>query len=304
MAERQSSLEVLRLVSAAGIVWFHAAVTGSQIGYIGLTVFLILTPMFELGPNASRITPWTQHARRLLIPFAFWSVIYLLANIVKGKPPINTDHGLLLGILAGPSIHLWYLPFMAMALAATNMLKTSLKPQTIVWSATAVLGPLLALHHTTKDAVVAAGQPLPQWFHALTPLVLGIIFGASCRTRRIDRIPAELILLAAMLWWQDMNVVQFLAGFLLVEAASLIRWSNATVNRLASAMMGVYLVRPLALTVFRPVEPYSQAAFVLGAFGASMIGVMIAARLAPSLSAMLLGTPVPKGQQGLAGQPA
>ncbi|MCX7284558.1 MAG: hypothetical protein NTX28_11035 [Novosphingobium sp.] len=175
MAERQSSLELLRIASALGIVWFHAGVTGSPVGYIGLTVFLILTPMFELGANADRIAPWRQHAKRLLVPFLFWTAVYLAANAIKGKPLIRLDHGPFLGLLAGPSIHLWYLPFMAAALGLTNPLKARMKPPTIALLATAVLFPLLALHHYQHGAAEIAGAPLPQWFHALTPLVLGMI---------------------------------------------------------------------------------------------------------------------------------
>lgn len=68
--------------------------------------------------------------------------------------------------------------------------------------------------------------------------------------------------------------------------------------------MGVYLVHPLALTVFRPIEPYSQAPFVLSAFTASMIGVIIAAHVAPRVSAALLETSSPKDRQVVKVQPA
>lgn len=291
VAERQSSLELLRVVSAAGIVWFHAGVTGSQVGYIGLSVFLILTPLFELGPNASRIVAWKQHAKRLLIPFAFWSIIYLAANAVKGKPLIQQDHGLVLGLLSGPAIHLWYLPFMAAALGVTNALKTWLKPPTIAAVATGLLLPLLVLHHFYRGAAEMAGTPIPQWFHALTPVILGMICGASRHAIRNYRWIAALMLLAILLLWREVSVAQFLAGFALVEVSGAIKWRNDTVNFVAGAMMGVYLVHPLALTVFRMIEPYSQPAFVLAAFGASTVGVLIFARIAPAISAALLGTP-------------
>lgn len=297
MSNRQSSFELLRIISAAGIVWFHAAVAGAQIGYIGLTVFLILTPLFDLGANSARHTPWRDHAHRLLVPFAFWSMVYAAANVVKGKPVLVLDHGWLPGVLAGPSIHLWYLPFMAAALAITGALKRRLAPRTIALLSLGALVPVLAAFHFGMDAAQAIGLPLPQWLHATTPLLIGMICGASRASVPPLRFAAPALLAIALLLWQELSVLQFLAGFALIEIAAAIRWNDARINRLATAMMGVYLVHPLALTVFRPIEPHSQAAFVMLAFIASTLGVILAARLMPGLSATLLGTSRPRPER-------
>jgi len=294
MSNRQSSFELLRILAAAGIVWFHAAVQGSQIGYTGLTVFLILTPLFDLGANFARRTPWIEHARRLLVPFAFWSAIYAAANVVKGKPVLNMDHGIAMGLLAGPSIHLWYLPFMAAALAIIGALKERLEQKAVALLAVAMLPLTLAALHFGHDAADAAGLPLPQWLHAITPFVIGMICGANSKGMPRLRLVAAMLLVGALILWRELSVVQFLAGLVLIEIAGTIRWNDERVNRLAGLMMGVYLVHPLALTVFRPIEPYSQAAFVLAAFGASALGTMMAARITPDLSARLLGTPRPR----------
>ncbi|MBF9153047.1 acyltransferase family protein [Novosphingobium jiangmenense] len=288
---RQSSFELLRIVSAAGIVWFHASVTGSEIGYTGLTVFLLLTALFELGVNFERRTPWTRHATRLLVPFVFWSAIYTAANVVKGKPVLNLEGGPVLGVLAGPSIHLWYLPFMAAVLAVLGLLKVRVSQRTIGALAFMAVVPIIGAFHYLRPEVAQAPPPVPQWFHATVPVLLGAVVGANRNGTALLRGLTVGTLALAFAVSGDVQVLEFLAGVLLVELAARVSWSDARVNRVAGMMMGVYLVHPLALTMFRIVEPYSQAAFVAGAFIASTAGVMMAARLAPKVSGMLLGTP-------------
>lgn len=241
MATRQSSFELLRIVSAAGIVWFHAGVTGPQIGYTGLTVFLLLTPLFELGANFERRTPWVRLASRLLVPFAFWSVVYAAANVVKGKPVLNLEGGLLLGAVAGPSIHLWYLPFMAAVLALLGLLKARLDPRTIGVLGFLAVVPLIGAFHFIRPDVALAPQPLPQWFHASIPVLLGIVIGANREGNEALRGVVISALALAFLLWGDVQVLQFLAGVILVELAARISWSHAKVNRVAGMMMGVYL---------------------------------------------------------------
>lgn len=55
--------------------------------------------------------------------------------------------------------------------------------------------------------------------------------------------------------------------------------------------MGVYLIHPIALSAFRPIAPYTAAGHVILSFLTCLIGVLVAAKFAPNLSAMLLGTP-------------
>lgn len=291
MVRRQSSFELLRIISAAGIVWFHAKVTGSEIGYTGLAIFLILTPYFELGANFERLTPWIQHAKRLLIPFLFWSIIFAAANLIKGKPVLNLAHGPLLAVLAGPSIHLWYLPFMAAALAITGALKAHFTRRAIAIAGLVILLPLAIAFPLLRAAGPMLVPPVGQWFHALTPLLAGIIFGASRGS--LPTIPAlgAVMLAASMIVFGEIAILQFLVGLGLVELASRFSWTNARVNAYSGYMMGVYLVHPLALTVLRPLERYSQAAFVLCAVVASTLAVMMATRVAPTLAELLLGAP-------------
>lgn len=112
---------------------------------------------------------------------------------------------------------------MVAALAVTNALNTWLNPLTIAPLSTAAVLPMLTLHHFYAGRVEALGEPLPQWFHALTPLILGMICGASRQSSYICWLLAVLILCAALLLWGQPSAAQFIAGFLLVELASMIR---------------------------------------------------------------------------------
>lgn len=291
MVARQSSFELLRIASAAGIVWFHAKVPGSEVGYTGLAVFLILTPYFDLGANFTRHTPWPQQMKRLLLPFAVWSLLYAAANIVKGRPVLNLEHGWILALLAGPSIHLWYLPFMAVTQSITGILKTCLTQRAITIGGLILLLPVVIAFLMFKNRVATFGPPVGQWFHALTPVLIGLVFGASRSIYPSARALAAAALAMALLAFNDIAVLQFLAGLGLVELASKINWTSGRVNACSGYMMGVYLVHPLALTAFRPLERYSTTGFIIIAFLASTIAVAMSSHFAPSLAEALLGTP-------------
>ncbi len=71
MRVRNGFVDYCRLVAAAGIVWYHSGAPGQLIGYAGLPFFLVLLAL------PTRSSP-SDRARRLLVLFAVWSLIYAL----------------------------------------------------------------------------------------------------------------------------------------------------------------------------------------------------------------------------------
>ena len=78
--QRNDSLELLRSVSAFGIVWFHIVdAPARDIGYTGLVVFVLLSvALSQTSTSAVNLRQFAlRRFRRLAPPWAFWCVIYL-----------------------------------------------------------------------------------------------------------------------------------------------------------------------------------------------------------------------------------
>ncbi|WP_342611038.1 acyltransferase family protein [Brevundimonas subvibrioides] len=300
--QRHNAVEWLRVVSALGIVWFHAGVPGSQWGYAGLVVFLLLSLMFEAGPNHAKIQPLKTRAARLLVPWAFWWAVYAGLNIVQQQPIVDADNGLIAGVLTGPSAHLWYLPFAFVVLAVFGALKSRTPLSALALGSAVAAVVLICGIPLWRPISLGAGFPFAQWAHATTPVLIGILVGCCLRSRGVWILSAPVI--AALVWaclrpFPDVASVYLLALGLTVGA---ILFPRATANRLPSAerisgaMMGVYLVHPLALFVVRPLTEMAPPVGVIAAFGISMLGVLLAQWIAPWPSSLVLGTPMSKGR--------
>ena len=112
---RNGSVDFARLVSSAGIVWFHAHAPGQTVSYSALAVFLVF--LIVLPINARH--PITSHAfilgraDRLLRPWLIWSAIYAVLKAGQawssGSPISNEFDASML--LMGTQQNLWFLPF-------------------------------------------------------------------------------------------------------------------------------------------------------------------------------------------------
>src|SRR5215213_3255557 len=109
--ERLAGLEILRVLAVAATVWFHARGPGAA-AMVGRLVCLLLMsvalPTYR-PPKKSFSSFVTGRARRLLIPWVFWCVVYgvwTLCGDVYHHAPVgeNFSWGML---LAGTCAHLW-----------------------------------------------------------------------------------------------------------------------------------------------------------------------------------------------------
>lgn len=285
MTNRQSSIEVTRIISALGIVWFHSGVPGGSFGYAGLTVFLILTTFFEFGPNLHRRYPLILQIKRLIIPFLFWSIVYAIVNVFKNKPAFGTNRGIISAILTGPSVHLWYLPYVSAMLAIATVIKCRFSLGAIKVGAGITLVIILFLSPFLVHQATLLGRPAPQWLYAFPPLLLGVILGAD---KRLAVALYAVLILA--IYRFDSAPIQYLGGMGLIHIALLIRWRSSFVNTVSSLMMGVYLVHPLALSIFRPLAQYSEIVFVLFSFFVSTVSVYLFVNFFPQKASLILGT--------------
>ncbi|MEM1232659.1 MAG: hypothetical protein AAGH70_00905 [Pseudomonadota bacterium] len=119
-------VEILRYVGAVGIVWFHLHGPHAWIGYAALAVFIVLSVVFALQGG----TAWSR--LRLLRIWIFWSLVYgtmkTAQALIKGTP--LSDEFSWWMVFKGPSLPLWFLPFIFVAcgLAVTYARNVTLPP--------------------------------------------------------------------------------------------------------------------------------------------------------------------------------
>jgi hypothetical protein len=178
---RNGLVDYGRLLAAAGIIWFHTQAPGSIVGYVAFPLFLVL---LALPSRASA----SVKAQRLLVPFVGWSAIYGLVNIAlavkNNRPPLGWWSPEML--LAGTSIHLWFLPFaFVMALAARNLRHPAAAPLCAILLAT-----IFAMFGTASTA------PFAQWCFGVIPVLIGIAYFSGGL-----RIALPSLLLACTIWY-------------------------------------------------------------------------------------------------------
>ena len=200
---KRPDIEALRLLSALGIVWFHAAHSAIALAYSGLVVFLVLS--VALGGRSGRPDAATlqRRALRLLRPWLFWCGLYAAFNAVRGLPAWPLDAGWVAGVLAGPSIHLWYLPFMFGVLVLLDLLRAHVALRTLATTGFVMALALMATAPWWRPVTLSLIYPALQWADALAPVAVGVfVLGArsNCWSRRtVLAMAAALVLTATVL---------------------------------------------------------------------------------------------------------
>jgi len=272
---RIASIERLRILAILGIVWFHTEnATGRSVGYAGLPAFVMI--FCALSARKSRpedIGPFAKKkAKRLLMPWLFWGVVYAGCKLLK-----QSLYGLDLSesftaqmFLAGPKIHLWYLPFAFAAGLIVNLLHRCTRhissPVTIL-SGILVGGLLLFFCSMITPSITAPSIqwhfPVPQWIFALPAVPLGFCVGrVFCSFRnqvRMQRLfylgivlVVEAVCLLLLCLGSRYLVIPYGIAVVLVCAAFLGKTRcSAPLRKFASLAYGIYLIHPLVASMLR-----------------------------------------------------
>lgn len=289
LAGRNQSVELLRIISCFGIVAFHAHAGSWDVCYTGLTVFLILTAYFEA--SAKRPSDPLGLARKLLIPWSAWTVVYAAIDIVRHKAVLPGSN-LFLGLLEGPSPHLWYLPFAFAGLLAIGQLKEHRRG--LLYGAAIVACGMLLTCTVWRRADLPA--PLVQYLQALGPICIGVLWAL------VETIEAKLLavvvgicLLFAVAARVSGISVEYGLGAIAVGVA--LAWRiPGNVQPVSRHMFAVYLMHPAMLSVAHAAHLGGWPA-VLAAFMASLLIAEAWRRLAPALrkSVIAPGYASPRG---------
>jgi peptidoglycan/LPS O-acetylase OafA/YrhL len=197
------AIDLARFLAALGIVWDHARAPFADIGYLSLALFLILTSYFALGSYdraAARGQAggfWAARARRILVPWLAWCAFYkalqyYMADDPWGVPLLSDPFSLMLGSW----IHLWFLPFVMIALVIVPWVAETVMTRRAMWVFAVVLVVVSAaagwLHRHAGWP-----EPWPQWWFSI-PLFLYGLFVALGRRLGMPWFPVVTALVASL----------------------------------------------------------------------------------------------------------
>ena len=234
-----------------------------MVGYAGLPALIALSVGLASVPGKS--VPFgvmvSKRAKRLLLPWVFWCVVYALWRVVSTmvlkKPFGEAFQGWMLAV--GPAIHLWYLPFAFVATCLAHLLSgRRSSPRLAVsafWTACAVIVFLTC-------SWWLAGHELPrpwlQWTFGLSAVIIGLALPQMADPRRKcigAMVLAILISLAGIaawsMGWRGL-AVPYLVGTVGLAVAWLLPMpAGPYVAWLGSLSYGIYLVHPLVASLLR-----------------------------------------------------
>lgn len=264
-AEYRRAIDLLRFLAAAGIVLDHALAWGF-VGYPALGLFLILTSYFGVGSYRRSMTGgagaagfWAARARRILIPWLFWCAFYRVVWEVVSDEPFHLLSNPFT-LLIGPSIHLWFLPFAAVALIFIPAIARDVETgRQLAWASVALIpfSIALGLIHAKSglEGWQIAGspipQPVPQWAFSLPIYIWGALAAVSHRLRApgvtLGAAAVSSGIMLALDW--DVASIQMLLCAVVFEIFYRLPWKGEWMTKLAGYAFGIYLMHPFFLLV-------------------------------------------------------
>ena len=269
-SERNGTIELLRVVSACGIIWFHSEATPfRRIGFAGLVFFLIVSVLFQKrSAERSRGSIFfSKRASRLLVPWAAWFVIYGLLNLGTGKPFFRYTSGFFADLLCGPWIGLWFLPFSfvtaGLVYGLINSLRLPRLPiQFFTWAALSLLtlGAVSWLRASSSPAA-----PWAQWLQAAPSIPIGLAFACAAedlaKSRTVLSLFQASVLVACIpLYFLDPGIaICYGLGSALVTIGLVFKSRlSPPVGRLSALCLGVYLIHGAVMSAFKIVPWVTQ----------------------------------------------
>lgn len=287
---RNQAIELLRLLAVFGVLAFHAPVPGSDIAYAGLAAFVVLSPLVDVQYNWERRRTPRLLAKTLLLPWAVWFCIYAALRVAEGRSVFRASRNLVSAIFEGPAPHLWFLPFIFVALVSLSQLKGRISQPValLVAGILAVLSLMTVGFWRAWDLT----PPWGRWVHATPMVFVGITLGLASRVPK-----AYLVLLpvlSAVAFVGTANVpgvsVPYVLGVALVLLAN---WlgprlpARFDVEGLSRCVMGVYLVHVAWFTICWPLLVRFGYPAVVAAYLVALAGVYLVRKYLPALRVVL-----------------
>lgn len=247
----RTDIELLRIISAVGIIWFHSGETfGKQYAYSGLIFFVITSAYFSV--SSSKKYTLYDRAKRVLVPYIFWAVVYGAINMLFSKPFFSEKNPLIC-ILGASAPHLWYLPFIFAVFLITDNTKTLIRSK---YSWIIFLICTAALLLTAKWwRSIPYFYPFSQYLHVLPAIFIGLILGSKKYIKQQYIVLSFGIILTCTLIPISQKIsgvgLAYFTGCLIstpfLFSKSILPKSNFILF-LGTTTLGVYLLHPLLLS--------------------------------------------------------
>ncbi len=263
--KRRTDVEIIRLLSAFGIVYFHSGIPALRETAYGGLIFFTITSAFYARSNkqTNKLKTTVFVAKKTLIPTAIWSTIYLILYATTSSNIPNTEDGILLAIIKTPTPHLWYLPFI---FAATTLIKLSNKTILIATTITALAAPAIP-----EEALAN----LQQYTHAIPAIGIGIIFSLVRKKSATTRL--FIILATAFYIFATQSTQTYITGLILATPLlTEIKLPQAQIiNTICKTSLTIYLIHPILLAIINRINSINGILIPTTAFIASVLIAII-----------------------------
>ena len=280
------SIDYARFVAAVMVLIFHAGYLGAIGGQLPVAFFTIILVFMTLRSRSVRSGGLASRIGRLLRPWAVWSVIYGLLQVLQGLLEHRSPWQLLREWLPPSGIQgqLWFLPFAAFVTLGLFVLPRrwlETRPQSLVLpAALAALG--LGLIGPTGHL---PETPLLTLYTLFLPsAAVGVLlYGLHQRRDLLLAAAAGLAVFGLVLWGLGLpDTIPFTLATPIAALALCFPLPSVPGARIFGPLsMDIYLNHILALAVVNVLLPLTtrDLSGILVAIGLSIAGGLIAARL-------------------------
>ena len=282
----RQSLDLGRFIAAFGVVVAHVLASPRDwVGHLSLGLFLILTGFLAVQSalRAGGAYPWIARARRLALPWLFWAVVYRVIDMRVSDAPERFE---LLSdpwtLLIGPSIHLWFLPFVMLATVlvapACHWIKT---PRALAVASVGLVVIGLPLFYIHKAGHLP--EPLPQWCFALPIYGYGLLIGLGHRLEKPVYPFAAIVVLTVLIYLLigEPWALQCLVAAVAFEVFWRVPMRHRLLPAMGKAAFGIYLMHPFFLLVLHKFTAADLGVWtsILAAFLMSWAATAVALRV-------------------------